>query len=422
MTKQVRTGLMLIVAMAVMGLASCGHYTCGVTFGNSTCAGGPVSLNGGTGSADAAFLFVSDGTASPGSIQGYTLDTNVNPPTLKATTSYTPPSTPGNDSGMGMAVAQKKFLYTAFGSNGQIFGWTISTTGILSAVQGSPYTVSPLFGSGFSSVFDTHRVITNPAGTLLFIGDEGGSRIYVYQIGSAGALTAVAGSPFPAPFAPGYMTTDGLGNFLYFTDSLTGHTGTEIAGFSIGSGSSLGVLTAIPGSFVGPPFDMWQVEGEPTGKFLIGTKGMSLTVNGADDKNLYVFSIAAASGAIIQVGAAVPTTYSPMSIAVQSNAGGNLVYTFGYDDAGTGFNAAEVYTISSSGTLSALNQSPFSIAALGSEGQFDQSGGFLFEYGGIFNTNTVIYNVTFFDVVAGQPTLPTPEQTYGGFWVATDAP
>ena len=167
---------------------------------------------------------------------------------------------------------------------------------------------------------------------------------------------------------------------------------------------------------------MWQVEGEPTGKFLIGTKGLSDSVNQQEDKNLYVFSIAQASGVITQVGAASPTTYSPMSIAVQSNAGGNLVYTFGYDVAGTGFNAAEAYTISSSGTLSAVNQSPFSIAALGSEGQFDQSGGFLFEYGGIFNTNTVIYNLTFFDVVAGAPTLPTPEQTYGGFWVATDAP
>jgi hypothetical protein len=417
MTKQVRTGLMLIVAMAVMGLASCGHYTCGVTFGNSTCAGGPVSLNGGTGSADAAFVFVSDGTASPGSIQGYTLDTNVNPPTLKATTSYTPPSTPGNDSGMGMAVAQKKFLYTAFGSTNKVYGWTISTTGILTAVSGSPYTAT--FGSVGSFAFDTRRMITNPAGTLLFIANEFTNQIFVYQIGAAGDLTAVTGSPFTVPFSPGNMTTDGLGNFLYFTNASEGtHTGTEIAAFSIGTQSNLGVLTEI-GTFA---FPMWQLQGEPSGKYLIGTTGNSTApgFSGTDDKNLYVFTIGGSGGLTAPV--LFPTQNSPFSIAVQSNAGGNLLYSFGYDPLGTGFNSAEAYTISSSGALSAVNGSPFSIAALGSEGQFDQGGSFLFEYGGIFNTNTVIYNMTFFDVVAGQPTLPTPEQTYGGFWVVTDAP
>jgi len=113
-----------MVALAMMGLASCGHYTCGATFGSSTCAAGPPGLSGGggTGSATAAFVFVANGSAT-GSIVGYTLNTSVTPPTLTATANYTAPVTPSADAGMGMAVAQKQFLYTAFGSTGQIFSW-----------------------------------------------------------------------------------------------------------------------------------------------------------------------------------------------------------------------------------------------------------------------------------------------------------
>jgi len=422
MTMRVRTGLMLIAALAMMGLASCGHYTCGATFGSSTCAAGPLGLGGGggTGSADAAFVFVANGSAT-GSIVGYTLNTSVAPPTLTGTANYTAPVTPTADAGLGMAVAQKQFLYAAFGSTKQIFVWTISSTGTLTAVGTTPVAAS--FATGATSTFDTRRVITNPAGTLLFVADAFGSQIFVYQIGSGGGLTAVTGSPFSvAPLVPGNMTTDGLGTFLYVTDSSSGHTGSEIAAYSIGTGSSLGVLTAVSGSpFVGTPFDMWQVQGEPTGKYLIGTKGMSLSVNGSDDPNLYVFSIGS-SGAISFV-APFPTTNSPFSIAVDPNTGsGDLVYTFGLNDPGIAFNSVEGYALSSSGTLTKVNGSPFASGAVGSEGQFDQSGGLLFVYGGLFDINTVVYRVTSLDVSAGNLTTPTGSGTFGGFWVGTDAP
>jgi len=411
---------MLIVALAMMGLASCGHYVCGANFGNSTCAAGPPSLTGGGGNPATAFAFVSNGTASPGIVVGYTLNTSVNPPTLTATANFTPPSTPGNDSGIGMVVAQKKFLYAAFGSTQQVFGWTINTDGTLTPVSGSPYLVLTL-ATGSTSIFDTARVITNPAGTLLFVGDEFGSQIFVYQIGSGGVLTAVVGSPFSVSFSPGNMTTDGLGKYLYFTDSSFGnHTGSQIAAYSIGS---TGTLTTVAGSPFG--FPMWQVQGEPTGQFLIGTKGFNVFVNGADDNNLYVFSIAqggATPGAITQVGAPVPTIYSPFNIATESNAGGNLVDTFGLDDLATSFNPVESYALSSTGALSVVNGSPFSNARVGTEGRFDQSGGLLFVYGGIFNNNTVVYTLTSFDVSAGNLTTPTATGTYGGFWVVTDAP
>jgi hypothetical protein len=426
MTIRVRTGLMPIAVLAMMSLASCGHYTCGANFGVSTCTGGPPSLSGGNGSSAAAFVFVANGSAT-GTMVGYTLNTNAAPPTLTFTPNYTAPSIPNNDAGIGMAVAQKKFLYAAFGSTQQIFGWSISTAGSLTTV-GSPLTdlLLPKFNA---TQFDTRRVITNPAGTLLFVGDEFSSQVFVYQIGSGGVLTPVASSPFSVSFPPGNMTTDGLGNYLYFTDSSSfSHTGSEIAAYSIGSTGGLTAVTGSPftTSPTGPSYSMWQVQGEPTGKYLIGTTGNSAApgLSGVDDKHLYVFSINQ-SGAIAPVtGSPFATTYSPLNIAVQQSAGGNLVYSFGLADSALSFNPVEGFTLNSSGTLSTANGSPFLTAAVGTEGQFDQGGSLLFDYGGIFNinSNTVVYTVTSFDVSAGNLTTATGTGTYGGYWLVTDAP
>ena len=419
MTMRVRTALMVIIALAIMGLASCGHYTCGANFGSSTCSAGPPGLSGGggTGSAAAAFVFVLDGTAS-GSLVGYTLNTSVNPPTLTATANYTAPVTPSADSGIGMAVAQKQSLYAAFGSTGQIFSWTIGSTGTLTAV-GAP--ISATFLTGATSTFDTRRVATNPAGTLLFIADESGTQIFVYQIGSGGVLSAVTGSPFAVPISPGNMATDGLGKYLYITETFSGHTGDAVAAYTIGTGSSLGFLTAVSGSpFIGVSFNMWQVQGEPTGQFMIGTKGLSTSVNGAEDPNLYVFGIGSTGALAAPV--LFPTTNSPFSIATESNAGGNLVDTFGLNVGGTAFNPVEGFALGSSGTLTKVNGSPFSAGAVGTEGQFDQSGGLLFVYGGLLDVNTVVYGVTALDVSSGNLTTPTGIGTFGGFWVGTDAP
>jgi hypothetical protein len=410
MTMRVRTGLLLTVALAIMGLASCGHYVCGANFGISTCASGQPSLSGGNGgSTAAAFVFVLNGSGN-GSMVGYTLNTSATPPTLTITANSAAIKTPSADAGVGMTLAQKQFLYAAFGSTQQILGWTISTTGGLTAM--TPVS-EPLLTQFSATVFDTQRVIANPAGTLLFVGDEFFPQVFVYQIGSGGVLTAVAGSPFSVSFSPGNMTTDGQGKYLYFTDSSSGgHSGSQVAAYSIGTGtgSALGALTLVPGS----PFSaaMWQVKGEPTGQFLIGTTGLT--------SDIYVFSISPSTGAL-STPVLYPTTNPSENIAVQQNSGGNLVYSFGLDSAGTGFNAVEGYQLSS-GVLAKVNGSPFSIAAVGDSGQFDPSGGLLFVYGGLSNGKTVIYTLTSFDVSAGNLTTPTLTGTYGGYWVVTDVP
>jgi len=429
MAKRVRADLLLIVAMATLGLAGCDHYTCtnGLNFGASTCSNSSISNPGGNGtggSATAAFVFAVDqGTGTGGTIDGFTLDTSAN--TFQATPSFIAPTIPDNNGGVGMVVAQKQFLYVGLGTVGKIYGWTISSTGSLTAITGSPFT-APFLGN-FLGVVGEAAMITNPAGTMLFVSDQLQSQIFVFQIGSGGVLTPATPPSITIPlgFQPMNLATDGLGKYLYASNGNSStHTATEVAAFVIGSS---GTLTPVPGSPFA--FPMWLVKGEPTGQFLIGTSGNTVTKSGVDDNNLYVFSIAqsgANAGAISQVDKKA-TAFSPFSIAVQSNTGGNLLYSFSINDTATGFNAAEGYTISSAGALTADTGSPFSGLTNGSWGQFDQSGAFLFDYGSFLDlgTNTVVTQLSPFDVGTGgaltQPittlTLATP-----GFWAVTDTP
>jgi hypothetical protein len=425
-----RVLLLVLVVLAAMSLVNCNSYSCGgfgalpcTSAGTGNGSGGFGGGGGGGGSTTAAFAFAVD---QGGTIDGFTLNTSAG--TFSPTSGYTAPAVPTNTGGVGMVVAQKQFLYVGFGSTDQIYGWTISSTGTLTAISGSPFSAPYLsnYGLGVGQA----NIITNPAGTLLFVSDTTQSEIYVYTIGSGGVLAlANGGAPVSVPFEPMNLTTDGLGNYLYAIDgNFTTHTGSEIAAFVIGAG---GVLTPVVGSpFATSSDTMWLLKGEPTGQYLIGTSGNSVAYSGVDDDNLYVFSITqsgADAGAIAPVAGSPFSTGldSPFSIAVQSNTGGTLVYSFSINDTDTAFNPIEGYGISGTGTLTADSGSPFSGIGDGSWGQFDQSGSLLFVYSSYLNvgTGTVVTQLAPLEVGSGgaltQPistlTLVTP-----GFWVVTD--
>jgi hypothetical protein len=323
---------------------------------------------------------------------------------------------------MGLVVANEQYLYAGFGSTDTLYGWTIGSSGTLTAITGSPFAAS--FMSSVGGGFATSSIISNPTGTLLFFASTFQDEIYAYQVGSDGTLTAVTGSPFAAGISPVNLTTDGLGKYLYATEASSSHIGTAVAAFSIGSG---GALTPIAGSPFA--FPMWQVAGEPSGNYLIGTTGQSYGINGSDNDFLYVFAIqqsgATTPGAISQVsGSPFATTYSPYNIAVQSNSTGNLVYSFGFNDTLTGFNPPEGFEIdSTSGALAEISGSPFSSAAVGSAAQFDQSGTFLFVWGEVDNSGSFSYPLSAMDV-ATDGALTEPTSPIGlansGFWVVTD--
>ncbi len=413
MTMRFRTVSMLMLALAMMAQAGCDHYNCssGANFGSSSCTGGTLSLGGGggtTGNATAAFAFAVD---EAGTIDGYTLNTTAG--TFQATSGYTAPTVPTSELGLGMVVAQTQFLYAAFAGTGQIFGWTIGSGGGLTTIAGSPFAASYLIGGVDGG---PESVIVNPAGTFLFVENTSGESIHVYSIGSGGVLSEVSGSPFAIPFFPANMATDGQGKYLYVTENLGGTNSNEVGAYSINS--STGALTAVSGSPF--PYAMWQVQGEPTGNYLIGITGEL-----SGDSHLYVFTISQSTGAITQ-SQAVSTVYLPYSIAVQPNTGGNLVYSFSINSDSTGFNPIEGYALSG-GTLTAVSGSPFSNVSDGSWGQFDQTGALLFPYADIYDPSTGVTTIQLgADDVAStgaltQPVSPAALAT-AGVWVVTDAP
>jgi hypothetical protein len=371
----------VLLIMAALALAGCDHYKCtsGAQFDAEGCTSTGSGLSGGSPTSAVAYPFFID---TNGTIDGYTLTAS----TFGNTTGYTAPTIPASDIGLGMAVAQNQFLYAVFPSTQQLYGWSIDSAGNLTAITGLPVTL-PLTVPTLLA-YNEYAVITNPTGTLLFISNAGANNIFVFQIGTGGAVTAAPGSPFSTPgVTPMNLGMDGLGKYLYVTseDASLDHLSTGIGAYSV---SSTGVLAAVPGS----PFtsngsinyNMFEVQGEATGKYLIGSSGEVFYLTGVDDTHLYVFGIGT-NGAITPVsGSPFATQFAPFNIAVQPNdQSGAFIYSFSLIDAtqNPGPNPVEGYQLNpSTGALTAVAGSPFTgnDQSRASWGGFDPSGAYLF--------------------------------------------
>jgi len=402
MTIRVRTILLLTVALATMGLASCDHYTCGATFGNATCTPG-----GTTGGGNAtAYVFVSNSSAT-GTIDGYTLDAGAG--TFLVSSPYVGPLTTTAPI-IGMVVAQNKFLYAVYSTG--IYGYTVASAGDLETIQGLPVPLSLTVPA--QTNWNQYVVTTNPAGTLLFISDYGTDQIYAYTIGSTGALNVVQGSPFGLLFKPGNIAMDGSGKYLYVADYSDIHAGTGVAGFSV-SGS--GQLTAIPGF---QSYPMFQMQGDPSGQYLIAITGDNFSLSGLEDTHTYVYTISATGTISPAGGSPFSTVYSPFDIAVQPVAapGGPFIYSFSVNAGYTGDNDVEGYqlTLSPLG-FSAVSGSPFGSSSLVGQaawGGFDPSGDYLFFYS---EQNMTAYSVSSTGTLTQIGPIPL---TTGGYWAAVD--
>jgi hypothetical protein len=421
MTKRLWIPLMLMVALGLVFWTSCGHYICSDTLSNNNCAtgsgnGGGLGGGGGGGGTPKTEAFAFTVDQSAGTMDGYTLTTS----TFAATTGYTPPAIPLNDAGTGVVVAQKQFLYAVFAAESEIFGWSISASGTLTPLSGFPMTVTM---AGVPVVkYRQISVVTNPAGTLLFIALNGNSEILVYQIGATGALTVAPGSPFSTGAdSPINLGTDGVGKYLYaaLDPDLATHTATKTGAYVIGANGS---LTAVPGS----PFayGMWEIQGEVSGQFLLGISGSTAALAGVDDDNIYLFSITqtgANAGAITQV-AKFLTTYPPFNLTV--NPALESVYTFSVNSAGNGNNPTEGFVLdTATSTLTVATGSPFTTLFAGGNGQFEQTGTFLFAHSGDVNALNPVQLVAFeASTTNGQLAQPFSNLTLStsGYWAVTD--
>ncbi|MGA8215826.1 MAG: hypothetical protein WB799_19700 [Candidatus Sulfotelmatobacter sp.] len=366
MTMRVRAVLMVMVALAMMGLAGCDHYNCtsGANFGSSSCtAGGGGSTNNG----QTALVYFAGG-ADELALGGLNV---AGSGAFEPVSSFVSPSLPTGV--VGMATVNQLYLYVAL-ANETVDGFSIdATTGALTALTNSPYTVGAL-GS-------VNSVAADPTGRFLFVAGLGG--VSVFSVNSTnGELTLTNGSPSSTGnVVLEQMATDGLGKYLYGVQSFPG---TEVVAFSY---DSTGTLTAVPGSpFVSTGsanFNMAEIAGESSGKYMIGITEEIGQGGGIIDNHLYVFGIsqtAGSAGALAPVaGSPFLTTNSPMYMTVSPN--GSFVYTFNQEFA-SGSNTGTIdpmegYLLdSSTGALTALTTSFTGLNA--TIGRFDQSGQYLF--------------------------------------------
>ncbi len=110
---------------------------------------------------------------------------------------------------------------------GYIFGFSVGSGGVLTALPGSPYAAG-IKPSGLAS---------DSGGKYLYATDASGNNVLAYTIAS-GALTTLAGSPFKSGTAPSAIVVDQKYNFAYVANA----TDSTITAYSVSNGvlASLG--------------------------------------------------------------------------------------------------------------------------------------------------------------------------------------
>ncbi len=367
MTTKVRTLLTLTITLVTMGLSGCGHYTCGATFGNSTCtpSGGGLGGGGGNTSGNAAYVYY----VGTGLVGGLQLDSSQ---TLTAIPNFVSPTLPLSYTVSGITVAGKKFLYIPSAATSELFAWSISSAGALTAVSGSPFAAPWAAGMAVGVEPLKSSIIASPDGSYLFVADAADSEILVFQIDANGVPTQIANSPFSTAslLQPWNLATDSSGHFLYVMEGNVDGEGVAMAVFTINAGALSG------GTLLPSNMNMWQVQGDPSGKFMIGAKNQpGNQPSGVIDDNLHVFSINPASGVLTETATSpVPTPHGPTGVLIHPN--GQFVYDFNIDRTTNFDGPVDGFQLDPTGALTLL--SPFTNLTLQYGGYFDQSGKYIF--------------------------------------------
>jgi 6-phosphogluconolactonase len=253
--------------IALAGCGSSGTHACpavGCCAGSSDACVVPQALSANGLNGQIAVFPIQGGTGLPGS----------------------PTFTTGPGMSLGMAAFNNQFLYvsnpqlTLTGAS-MIDAWSIDLgTGALTTIAGSPFSLEPLSLAGGLAVNNTSQV--------LYVADAG--KIDALKADATGALSPVAGSPFPAG-SNLYLTVDPLNRFVFASDdTLPGN----VLAFTIDS--STGALTTVPGS----PFatNPSYVGNSQPGAIVVDSTGSFVYTVLAATNQVAAFSILASSGAL----------------------------------------------------------------------------------------------------------------------------
>jgi 6-phosphogluconolactonase len=212
----------------------------------------PISIQGLATTPDGHFLYGADDS---GRIFAFSLDSVTGIPTSI-------PGSPFNSGAVSQLVVDPsgKFLYASNDNEfGSVSAYTISATGALTPVPGSPFAIPvPSFNPTSTApygIVDT--------GSFVYVTLSATNKIAAFSVDrTTGALTTVPGSPFAAGNSPAAFALSG--NFLYAVNPGDG----TVSGYTIDTAS--GALTPLPGSPFGSGGETLAIDS--TGKYLyLGT-------------------------------------------------------------------------------------------------------------------------------------------------------
>jgi 6-phosphogluconolactonase (cycloisomerase 2 family) len=182
--------------------------------------------------------------------------------------------------------------------NGHVFSIDQST-GALTQIQGSPFTL----------IKDAISVFAHPSGNFVYFAQyfPPSGVVGLSRDSASGALSLLAGSPYAAGAAPGFISGDVFGRFVYVANSGDAIGTAAISGFTVNT--TTGELVAMAGS----PFAAGQ---NPIGFTIDETGRFAYSANtGSGDISSY--TINSTTGVLTQTaGSPVASGTSPFSIAV----------------------------------------------------------------------------------------------------------
>ncbi len=154
----------------------------------------------------------------------------------------------------------------------------------------------------------------NPGGTVTSTANPGW--LFGYAVGSGGALTPTAGSPYKSGVKPSAIVSDPVNRFVYVTD----YASNELIGYAIQAGGTLNFL-------VNGPF---KTGNEPS-SIAIDPRGIYIYISNSLDSSISAYNIALPTGtpsAVVNSNSSLvyATDTQPVAIGVDP-ALGRFVYT-----------------------------------------------------------------------------------------------
>jgi 6-phosphogluconolactonase (cycloisomerase 2 family) len=249
-----------------------------------------------------------------------------------------------------MAHAQGNYVYV----NNQdvansIAGYSVSATGSLSPVPGSPYLTGGVGST--TTCIGLDRITISAPQNLLFVSNGGDQTISAFQINPAtGTLTAAAGSPVPSG-----LTLDSCqGISLAATPDgafLMASSNGQIQTFAIGTG---GILT---------PAATTANCCSPTIGMKISAHGQLLAVS--NESSVSVYSINADGSLTLSAGSPFPRTGSGLVAGLDFSCAGDRLY--GGEASFAANTITDGWSVAPDGTLTPFAGSPF--LGAGTDGQ-----------------------------------------------------